>query len=138
MRTPKIAKLILNSENFESFTIPVKAIIDLKIGGITTTIAVDDAGQLTRSQDCRDLVLRVDLAYLHQLPTDAFDDEGCQLMLDDRLALMPDLVDVDLVDTAGETTTVRLPWRDGDVDDINAAIRVQVSPDRGQLEMIIE
>lgn len=138
MRTPKIAKLILNSENFESFTIPVKAIIDLKIGGITIAIAVDDAGQLTRSWDCRDLVLRVDLAYLHQLPTDAFDDEGCQLMLDDRLALMPDLVDVDLVDTAGETTTVRLPWRDGDVDDINAAIRVQVSPDRGQLEMIIE
>lgn len=56
MTKRKIVKIVLNTENFESFTIPVEAITDLRIGGITTAITGDGADQLTRFRGCRDLV----------------------------------------------------------------------------------
>lgn len=59
-------------------------------------------------------------------------------MLDERLATMPDLVDIDLVDTRGQLTTIALPWRDGDSWDVNAAIRVQTDKGRGLLKMVVE
>lgn len=136
MTKPKISKLILNSENFESFTIPVKAIDELQIDGITTNVTVDQDGQLQRSHACHYLVLQARLDYLHRLPTDGFNGEGKRLMLDERLATMPDLVDVDLVDTKGRVTTISLPWRDGDSWDINAAIKTETQD--GLLLMTVE
>lgn len=138
MTKPKIAKLILNSENFESFAIPMKVIKDLRLGNITTNITVGKDGQVQRSRACRYLGLQVQLAFLHRLPTDGFDGQGDRLMLDERLADMPDLVDVDLVDTQGHLTTIDLPWRDGDSWDINAAIKVQTDQERGLLQMTVE
>lgn len=138
MTKPTISKLILNSENFESFTIPVEVITDLEVGDITTSITVGTDGQLNRVHACRRLVLQARQDDLHRLSTDGFNDQGDRLMLDERLAIMPDLVDIDLVDTRGQLTTIALPWRDGDSWDVNAAIRVQTDKGRGLLKMVVE
>ena len=135
MTKPTISKLILNSENFESFTIPVEVITDLEVGDITTSITVGTDGQLNRVHAC---VLQARQDDLHRLSTDGFNDQGDRLMLDERLAIMPDLVDIDLVDTRGQLTTIALPWRDGDSWDVNAAIRVQTDKGRGLLKMVVE
>ena len=138
MTKPTISKLILNSENFESFTIPVEVITDLEVGDITTSITVGADGRLNRVHACRRLVLQVRQDDLHRLPTDGFNGQGDRLMLDERLATMPDLVDIDLVDTRGQLTTIALPWRDGDSWDVNAAIRVQTAKGRDLLKMVVE
>lgn len=138
MTKPKLSKLILNSENFESFAIPMKAIKHLNIGDVTTSITVGTDGQLEQIHTCRRFVLQAQQDYLHRLPTDGFNGQGDRLMLDERLVSMPDLVDVDLVDSRGHLTTIVLPWRDGDSWDINAAIKVQVAEGGGQLKMIVE
>lgn len=138
MAKPTLSKLILNSENFESFAIPMRTIKRLNIADVTTSITVGTDGQLDRIHTCRRLVLQARQDYLHRLPTDGFNGQGDRLMLDERLASMPDLVDVDLVDSRGRLTTIALPWRDGDSWDINAAIKVQVDEGGGQLKMVVE
>lgn len=135
MANLKIAQIVLNSENFESFEIPPKFVEDLQIGTIVANLSVGRHGEMRRWQSCQSFYLRVQRAYLAKMPTDGFDGQHNRLTLDKRLVQMPDLVDIDLVYTNGQTSNVYLPWRDGEFWDINGAMKATIDQERGTLEV---
>ena len=138
MSETRLTKLILNSENLESFTIPLSAVTELQIADVVPSISVDQTGTVQRSQACRRFTLRVSQDFLHQVATEAFHENGECLMLDERLARMPDIVDVDLVGADRQCTTIRLPRRDGEDGDTNAAMMTSIDQERGLLCLTVE
>lgn len=138
MNKTRITKLILNSENLESFTIPMSKVAELQINDVVPSISVDQTGTVQRSQACRRFTLRVSQNFLHRVATEAFHENGECLMLDERLARMPDIVDVDLVDADDHRTAICLPWRDGKYEDTNAAMMTSIDQERGLLCLIVE
>ena len=130
MNKTRITKLILNSENLESFTIPMSKVAELQINGVVPSISVDQTGTVQRSQACRRFTLRVSQDFLHRVATEAFHENGECLMLDERLARMPDIVD--------HRTAICLPWRDGKYGDTNAAMMTSIDQERGLLCLIVE
>lgn len=138
MNKTRITKLILNSGNLESFTIPMSKVAELQINDVVPNISVNKTGEIQRSQACRRFTLRVSQGFLHQVATEAFHENGECLMLDERLARMPDIVDVDLVGADRQCTTIRLPRRDGEDGDTNAAMMTSIDQERGLLCLIVE
>lgn len=138
MSETRLTKLILNSENLESFTIPLSAVTELQIADVVPGISVDQTGTVQHSQACRRFTLRVSQDFLHQVATEAFHENGECLMLDERLARMPDIVDVDLVDADDHRTAICLPRRDGEDGDTNAAMMTSIDQERGLLCLIVE
>lgn len=138
MEKTKIAKLVLNAENCESFAIPMGKVTELRVDDVVSNISADQTGEIQRSWACRRFVLQVSRAFLHQLATEAFHEDGECMMLDERLSQMPDIVDVDLIDTDHHTVTFRLPWRDGEYGETNVAMTTSIDQDRDQLCLVVE
>lgn len=86
MNKTRITKLILNSENLESFTIPMSKVAELQIDDVVFSISVNRTGAIQRSQTCRRFTLRVSQDFLQRVATEAFHENGECLMLDERLA----------------------------------------------------
>lgn len=51
---------------------------------------------------------------------------------------MPDIVDVDLIGADRQCTTIRLPWRDGEDGDTNAAMTASTDRERDLFCLTVE
>ena len=83
MSETRLIKLILNSENLESFTIPMSKVAELQINDVVPNISVNKTGEIQRSQTCRRFTLRVSQDFLHRVATEVFYENGECLMLDE-------------------------------------------------------
>ena len=83
MSETRLIKLILNSENLESFTIPMSKVAELQINDVVPNISVNKTGEIQRSQTCRRFTPRVSQDFLHRVATEAFYENGECLMLDE-------------------------------------------------------
>lgn len=122
-QTNKFTKVILYTENFESYSIPKEEVADFTVQGVTSDLSLY-GGKITEEHKCTGATFKFKRPFLQEIQTAGGDENG-YYNLEDRLRKMPDIVDFDLITAEGTRYNIILPWT-GETDGINDALHTSI------------